>query len=389
MNTNSHIRIAGRMAAALTGAVIALGVVAAPAVADEVIAVDSSSTVAPAAVPRAIASKPRSITVTNHGGHSVVLFAKGEPIRRDLAPGSAPAVFSGLTAGRTYTIAIGGQPMGAVVALDRPTAASGLTVRTTSTPGTVSLTWRHTATTATGGTDLIYDVTATSPTAPTVRTTVTGVRTATLTGLDTDAVYTFTVAPRNNAGTGKATRAQMTRSLGGATAGQRSDSAPIAEAASVPAAVPTPAAAPAPAPAPAPRPATKTIYVCPDGYATAGDLCQQSTAYTFHTETLTSPYTYHQEQQANTINVPATHNGTVWTWTCPSGYDSGGGQWGVGVCKGTVTATVKDAPPAGYTDNGSSYAKEIQVKDTLPVGWTDNGTQWIRTAAKVAMEVAA
>ena len=129
--------------------------------------------------------------------------------------------------------------------------------------------------------------------------------------------------------------------------------------------------------------------MCPDGYATAGDLCQQSMVYTFHTETLTSPYTYHQEQQANTINVPATHNGTVWTWTCPSGYDSGGGQWGVGVCKGTVTATVKDAPPAGYTDSGSSYAKDIQAKDTLPVGWTDNGTQWVKTAAKIAIEVAA
>ena len=60
------------------------------------------------------------------------------------------------------------------MALDAPTAASGLTVRTTDTPGTVALTWRHRPTTATGGRAIRYDVRATSRTAPPVTATVTG-----------------------------------------------------------------------------------------------------------------------------------------------------------------------------------------------------------------------
>ena len=382
MNTKRHIRITGRAAAALTGAVIALGLIVTPAAADEIIAVDNSTAVAPATVPRAIASKPRTIVVSNHGGHSVVLFAKGEPIRRDLAPGSAPAVFTGLTPGRTYTVAIGGQPMGAVVALDRPAAASGLTVRTTSTPDSVSLTWRHTATPATGGADLTYDVTATSPAAPTTRTTVTGSHTATLTGLDTDAIYTFTVTPRNNAGTGKATRAEMTRSLGSLTAGSRTGTTAAID--TTPAAAPVPAATPAAEPAPAPRPATKTIYVCPDGYAANGELCQQSTPYTFHTETLTSPYTYHQEFiQTGTeaiFSADCSRGGVYY----PSG-DQGPGCYRWQALGYYVSA--KDTPPTGYTDNGTAYVKDQQVKDALPAGYSDGGTQWVKTTAKVPLVV--
>lgn len=112
-------------------------------------------------------------------------------------------------------------------------------------------------------------------------------------------------------------------------------------------------------------------------------------AYTYHEEVEISPYTYHSEQQLNTITVPATHNGTIWTWSCPSGYTDGGGQWGVGVCKGTVTVQVKDAPPTGWYDTGSAYGHAIDVKDPMPEGYLDDGTQWVRTAAKVAREVPA
>ena len=51
--------------------------------------------------------------------------------------------------------------------------------------------------------------------------------------------------------------------------------------------------------------------------------------------------------------------------------------------------SVKDAPPTGFTDNGTSYVKETQVKDPLPAGYLDNGTQWITTANRIAHEVLA
>ena len=100
MNT-SHFT---RLAAVVGGAALVLGLagtaVASPARADEVIATDTSvvSPAVEAHVPTAVANKPRQITVTNHGGRSVTLFAKGERIRRILAPGTKPAVFTGLTA---------------------------------------------------------------------------------------------------------------------------------------------------------------------------------------------------------------------------------------------------------------------------------------------------
>ena len=391
MNTTHHTRTA--LAALGLATLTALSIAAAtPAAANDVIATDTTvaeAAPAVAVVPTAVASRPRTITVTHHGGRSVTLFAKGERIRRVLAPGAKPATFAGLTAGRTYTVAIGGEPIGAVVALDAPTAASGLQVRTTGTPGAVLLTWRHAPTAATGGRAISYDVTATSAGAPTVRATVRGARTATLTGLQTDARYSFRVVPRNSAGTGKATAATMSRTLGeltGSTVATAPAPAPSSPAPSVPvASVP----APAPAPAPAPRPSTRTVWVCPDGYTETDGMCRMTKAYTYHEEVETSPYTYHSEQQLNTIMVPATHNGTIWTWSCPSGYSDGGGQWGVGVCKGAVTAQVKDAPPAGWYDTGSAYGHAIDVQDPMPEGYLDDGTQWVRTAAKIAREVPA
>ena len=139
MTTTFLSRVAALSASAALTAAIGFGTAlgtAAPALANDVIAVDGSTTapVAAATVPTAVASRPGTIVVTHHGGRSVTLFAKGERIRRVLAPGSRPATFTGLTAGRVYTVAIGGQPIGAVVALDAPSAASGLTVRTTDTP---------------------------------------------------------------------------------------------------------------------------------------------------------------------------------------------------------------------------------------------------------------
>jgi hypothetical protein len=79
----------------------------------------------------------------------------------------------------------------------------------------------------------------------------------------------------------------------------------------------------------------------------------------------------------------------VWTWSCPSGYDAGGGQWGVGVCKGSQNVQVKNAPPSGWYDNGSAYAKDTRVKDAAPTGYIDDGTAYVKYAEKVAREVPA
>ena len=102
MNTTHHTRTA--LAALALAAVTTLSMAAAgpaaadvPAtavLADDVIAADTTvaeAAPAVAVVPTAVASRPGAITVTNHGGRSVALFAKGERIRRILAPGSRPA----------------------------------------------------------------------------------------------------------------------------------------------------------------------------------------------------------------------------------------------------------------------------------------------------------
>jgi len=390
MITTFLSRITALGSAAALAAAIAVST-AGPALANDVIAADSSASapVAAAAVPTAIASRPGTIVVTHHGGRSVTLFAKGERIRRVLAPGSRPATFTGLTAGRVYTVAIGGAPIGAVIALNRPSAASGLTVRTTGTPGTVALTWRHRPTAVTGGRSIRYDVRATSRTAPPVTANVTGALTTKLSGLETDAVYTFRVTPRNSAGAGRPTTAAMNRTL--AQASGRPVSTPVTEAPTpttvqqVPAATPVPApAAPVPAPAPAPRPTSTTIYLCPEGYVTSGELCLLTRAFTFHTETLTSPYTYHQQ---------FTQTGTDFFFSadCSTGgvYYANGDQ-GAGCYRWQPTGyytTVKDAPPSGYTDDGTQYAKDVQVKDLLPEGFSDDGTEWIRMVAKEAKVV--
>lgn len=381
--TTRRTRTAAGIVGALAAGALLLGI-ASPAFAGEVIASESVASAPEAAstaamdVPTAVASKPRTITVTNHKGKSVVLFAKGEPIRRNLAPGSKAATFSGLTAGRVYTVSVGGSPIGTVVALDAPGAASGLRVSTTDTLGTVALEWSHKTTRTTGGSDIEYVVSATSSTADDVTAVVKGVRTAQLSGLNPQALYSFSVTPRNTAGAGKATKASMTRTLA-----QLSGTTP--KTAETPAAPEVRRAdtTPTPAPAPAPGPSTRTIWVCPDGFSEVAGQCQTTQAYTFHSETETLAYTYTWTQtgtRRNTDNqtcgyLPdANGNPVVECW---GGYDE------------PVYSNVKDATPAGYTDNGSAWTRTVQVKDAAPAGYADNGTEWVKTAAKVERTVPA
>lgn len=358
-------------------------------IAAEVVAQDASAAQAPEAmnVPRAVASKPRTITVSNHKGKSVVLFGKGEKIRRNLAPGSKPVTFTGLTAGKVYTVAVGGEPIGTVVALNAPQAAAGLKVSTTDTPGTVQLEWQHKQTKATGGADTEYVVTASSPTAEDITTTVVGQRTVELSGLDPQALYSFSVTPRNTAGAGKATRANMTRTLSQLTGTPtKTESTPTAPAPKPTESTPAPAPTPGPAPAPRPSgPTTKTIWVCPDGYSEVAGQCQTTKAYTFHDETETRAYTYtwtkvgsHQEPNPGACNYLPDPSS-------PSGFHI--------ECPPPITvddyANVKDATPSGFTDNGSAWVKTTRVKDAAPAGYADNGTEWVKTAAKVERVVPA
>jgi hypothetical protein len=371
----------------LTGATTGGLATAAPALADDtVIAIDVRP--APGTQPAALigidATRPRTLTVTGHEGRPVTLSAKGTRPRTITVAAGKPAVFTRLVPGKAYTITIGGRRVGTAIPVTAPTPATGLTVATTAVPGTVRLAWQHTPTAAQG--PITYIVTARpigvlpvglSPDPITIESTEPA---ATLTGLDLNTLYEFTVTARNSTATGPASTATMTRPLAGLGIA-------VPAPTSAPAPAPTPAPAPAPAPAAPPAPAQqwRTEWFCSEGYTLEDRTCSNQIPYTYSTQTL--PYTYHSEQQLSTISVPATHNGTIWTWSCPSGYSDGGGQWGVGVCKGTVTVQVKDATPSGYTDNGTAWTR--QVKDTTPSGYTDNGTAWVITQPASSRQVPA
>ena len=409
MNTATHaaVRTASALLTIVAAAGIVLGASASPAsaaAAGEVVASDTTTVIAASVAsspalsgPRATASGPRAITVVGHGGRPVTLSAKGQPIKRIPRPGAAPATFTGLMAGKAYLVRVGAKAIGTVTALDRPGDASNLSVRTTDQPTAVALNWAHKATVATGGTSVQYVIAATSATAPTVTARVGCALAATLPGLDPSAIYTFSVTPINAAGSGKATKATMTRSLASITGAASTGSTSSTASAGVPAAAAAPvAAAPAPAtPAPVPTPSsgggssapaaprTTTIYVCPDGYAANGDLCQQTRAYTFHTESV--PYTYHwgvvgshvvhhpSTDPCNYLPNPSSPTGL--DIYCPPGSDETVYDYG----------NIKDATPAGYTDNGTAW--DHQVKDTPPAGFSDDGTQYVKTVAKVAQTV--
>jgi hypothetical protein len=360
------------------------------------------------------------LSIRGHQGKPVTISARGEKTRTGMAKAANPVVFKGLTPGKAYTVSIDGQRIGVATPVAKPGAAYGLKVATTGTPGAVRLSWSQQAQRAAG--KVTYRVTATpaglmgrsgKTVAPVSLTTAS--TQAELTGLATDTLYTFTITPTNTAAAGKESSASMTRTLGELTG---SDVA----------ADPTPQPAPTPAPAPAPSnsgggasapsgPSTKTIYVCPDGFSASGDVCTDTKAYTYRTQTLTQAYTWHAE----TISQPYTY-----TWTkvgsheepsggacsylpnpnsptgldiycpppnivddyanvknpTPAGYTDNGTAW-------VKTVQVKDATPAGYTDNGTAWVKDVQVKDTAPTGYTDNGTSWVKTVSKVAQVVPA
>jgi hypothetical protein len=336
-------------------------------------------------------TKPGQITATTQPGAQVNLLAKG--IKQSKKANSAgTAVFTKLTAGKTYTLTSRGQST-KVTALNTVTPASDLTVVTTTLADSVALSWKHTNTKATGGSDVKYRVTATPDKTDIPTTNSTTINTATIntettstativSGVNPDLLYTFTVTPVSAMGPGESTTAAMSVTLRSLMSGkdQTLTQQKVFEAPAV-----KPTSTPTPAPAPAPTPGTKTIYVCPGGFTETGSNCTKTlphsftyTPYTYRTEVTNRAYSYHTETTGPMPLIDSFETRDV----CPSGYnleDYGAqGKW----CRlygPAPTAQVKDAPPAGFTDNGSNYTKSEQVKNNPPSGYTDNGTQWVTT----------
>jgi hypothetical protein len=330
-------------------------------------------------------TKPGQITASTQPGAQVNLLAKGVNQSKK-ANSTGIAVFTKLTAGTTYTLNSIGQST-KVTALNTVTPTTDLTVFTTTLADSVALNWKHTNTKATGGSNLNYRLTATpektstttintATSSPAIISTETTSTATIISGLNPDLLYTFTVTPINAMGPGQSTTASMSVTLRSLTAGKNQPVTlqKVYEASTT-----------KPTPAPAPTPGTKTIYVCPSGFTETGSNCTKTlphtytyTPYTYRTEVTNRAYTYHTETTGPMPIIDSFETQNV----CPDGYnleDYGvNGKW----CRlygPAPTAQVKDAPPAGFTDNGTNYTKSEQVKNNLPSGYTDNGTQWVTT----------
>ena len=368
---------------------------------------------------QATPSAPRAVTVTTEPGTLVTINAKGVKRQSKVTNKDGQATFTKLKAGKEYTVTTNDDTT-TVTPLIKVGRTSDLTITTTDQVGTIDATWAHKATKARGGADIYYTLTATqisfesgnkavdSAEAITIEV---DAKQAELSGLDPQALYSFSVAAHNALGAGKPSVARMSRSLAAITGLTGNGAASPAaqeddedngqgrsrenDPANNPA--PTPAPQPAPKPGPAPKPSTRTIMVCPDGYGDVGGTCTQTRGYTYHSETQTQPYTYTSEtrtEQCSGPNCPGSvykDFGTDWTGgSCPNG-----GTLHDGKCMGwtgsskQVTVQVKDNPPSGWSDNGSEYTRTVEVKDAAPAGWSDNGSEWFRTAAKVEKVVPA
>ncbi len=403
--------------AALSGITLALAIgLTAIGSATTAYAAESPGTVVAAAQtaakPSILASSPRGLTVTGVHGSSVTIVTRSgpgstTPITKS-PDKSGRVTFSNLIAGANYVVVHDGKIIGSGTPVNAVGSATDLVVRTTSKNNTVKLDWSHKATKTNGGAGVTYVITAkpAGGSGKTVTAEMTGTTTRSssaakssmLSGLDPDALYVFTITPKNSAGTGKSSVARMERSLADIT-GIKSTGAtePVVvvievEPAEKPVAVkPTEAkpATPAPAPAPAPGPAspsTRTIYVCPDAYTETGSgVCEKTSAYTY----TSIGYTYHSEPNYVQVQIGTTERshpfdgnacgwGTLYGNTC---YE----YTAVYETRQQGTNQVKDATPAGYTDTGSTWSK----KDSMPAGYTDNGSAWVQTAAKVAKVVPA
>ena len=417
-----------KLAALAAALLIGTAVFAAPsAQASQVVATDSNTSGTVIAADQttrlqAKPSRPRAVTVTTKPGARVTIAPnarstkakKSDRPQSKVANRQGRATFSNLTAGQRYTVTADGERTNVVPVL-KVAPATDLKVMTTEKVGTVELNWQHRATRAQG--QVGYTVTATpSVTTPATAATpssstradaansdVISVEATTtqteLTGLNPRALYTFTVTPHNAIGNGGSSVARMSRSLADITgvfvAESGNQGTPDARPEPRPAPAPNPAPNPAPRPGPAPAPATKTVWVCPEDFADLNGVCTQTRAYTFHTAQETQPYTYSTDRRlepctgADCPGSEYVNSDTNWDGTCSQGtlHDGRCHWWTTG--HKWVDYQVKDAPPMGWYDDGTQYARDVQVKDSTPAGWSDNGTEWIRTTAKIEKVVPA
>lgn len=351
----------------------------------------------------AAASAPRAITVRTEPRAAVSVrpastAATATKALTKRADSQGIATFTDLKAGEEYLVR-SDEETTTVVPVVPVGKTTKLTARATGDPTSVDLSWQHTATPARGGSTITYLVRATQidPTtgtpqqnAETVTAEVSATQ-ATLRGLDPAAVYEFSVQARNPLGTGKPSRARMSEPLAwlersplNVAPATTPQNTPKSNTDPAPSHEPTPAPNSAPKPAPQPKPTTRTIYVCPAGYQDAGASCTKTAAYTYTTRAYTysdrvetSPYTYRTEVTGPAPIIDSFQTQDV----CPGGYnlEDYGAQGKFCRLYGPVPTTqVKNAAPAGWTDNGTAYQRTIQVKDATPAGFTDDGTQWIK-----------
>ncbi len=353
------------------------------------VAQEPAPTVIAVAAPRAtltiLANRINGITVTGHNGGVITAKAAGHVTQSTRAAANTPAVIDRLDPGTRYQVLLNNKRIGFVDVVGQVGTTQELTVETTDQVNQVSLTWKHVVNKG-EGVPVSFTAAATigSSRVPVAKIITTDTH-AVLTGLSNTERYTFTVTASNSASTGRASIASMQQTLAQISGSFAEPStAPIATAQ-----IAAPAAVPTPAPVP---PATKTIYVCPDGYTETGSLCQKLLAYTFHDVTTTSPYTFHQQFVQTgthiTFSTDGSNGGTYYpkdSWNSTDGSPEGF----YAVIPDGYYITAKDAPPAGFTDDGTKYTKTDKVKDNAPAGYSDNGTSWVTSTAKIAKVIPA
>ena len=368
-----------------------------PTTGEIVIAEDTSRLVT------ATPSGPRAIDITAAPGTLIRIHGAGQKTRTVRTDRDGHATVKKLTAGKTYRVRTADSST-TVTPIIKAGAVRYLRVTATGDLDTVRLTWRHKAINSRGGAAIAYTVTAepvasidaaidpvgTSDSEASLIVEEVATTEAFLVGLDPNVRYRFRVAAHNALGHGRSSTAVMDRSLSDID-GWRSpvaeqpaesplpptDVPPTTPPATRPATPPTPMSTPWTAPVRVAKPTTKTIYVCPDGFADDNGVCTRTMAYTHQTQEYT--YTYKKIGTETYID------------TCASGYTDETGQFHwvqqPHACTKTrdVMGDVKDSTPPGWEDTGSLWRK----KDATPQGWADDGSQWLQTTGKVATVVPA
>jgi hypothetical protein len=345
--------------------------------------------IASAPMPRGLevlANQIGAITVSGHQSGLLSAQSRGHATRVVRAIAGQPAVLTRLDLGTRYQVTLNGKRIGFANVVGQVGATNELKVETTDVVSEVSLSWTHTVNKG-EGLPVIFTVGASASKHPVVKNVTVDNHTV-LKGLDTNVKYTFTVTASNSASSGRVSTAVMQRTLSEISG--VSIEIPLTQTVVSPSKLTTTLDPVAPVAAPSePQPTTRIIFICPDGFTEAGSLCEKTLAYTFHAVITTRPFTYHQQfiQTGSHVDFSSSPNsGTFYSqdqWNPTDGSPAGF----YAVIPDGYSITVKDAPPTGFTDGGTSYTKTDNVKDVAPIGYADNGAAWVITAAKFAKVV--